>query len=327
MLRTPVALLHTLQLRGLAASTSSAIMQSLASNVPVSKDSTQQWQWQRQRQRGFSSARGEAAPGLQAPALSTQDSGQKRKAPPAEEGAEAEAGRSSAATAVSVSVNLPGLKAEVLRVSQRAFKKATKASQRLLQAQQGGEAENNADTVLELQTALEEQQQHLRELEELQEELRAVHKQTHPLLPDLLQLAARLGVSDSAPPRPERPPKKAKPSASASPSPRLPYREYTSADGVAIRVGRGAEDNELLSCDRRYRDAQDWWLHVSGSPGSHVVIRSHRDDLPSALPEVRLARLLSLVSCLLSLVCLGWDGMVISFLCAYALCVGFVWRI
>jgi len=179
-------------------------------------------------------------------------------------------------------VNLPGLKAEMLRVSQRAFKKASKASQRLLQAQQEEEDDGRVD---ELKVALEDQQQHLRALEELQEELRAVKSPSHPLLPDIVTAAAALGVTDSAPARPERPPKRVK--ASGPVAPRLPYRVYTSADSVEIRVGRGAEDNELLSCDRRYRDAQDWWMHVAGSPGSHVVIRSHRDDLPSALPEVR----------------------------------------
>ena len=37
----------------------------------------------------------------------------------------------------------------------------------------------------------------------------------------------------------------------------------------------------MLSCDFRYRDGADWWLHAAGCPGSHVVIRSHDDNLPS----------------------------------------------
>jgi hypothetical protein len=30
---------------------------------------------------------------------------------------------------------------------------------------------------------------------------------------------------------------------------------------------------------------QDWWLHVAGHPGSHVVVRSHDNDLPTTMPE------------------------------------------
>jgi predicted ribosome quality control (RQC) complex YloA/Tae2 family protein len=29
----------------------------------------------------------------------------------------------------------------------------------------------------------------------------------------------------------------------------------------------------------------DWWLHVAGYPGSHVVIRSHDDSLPVKFEE------------------------------------------
>eukprot|EP00968_Pinguiococcus_pyrenoidosus_P023745 scaffold3978_cov291-Pinguiococcus_pyrenoidosus.AAC.7 len=29
-----------------------------------------------------------------------------------------------------------------------------------------------------------------------------------------------------------------------------------------------------------------WWMHVSGCPGSHVVICSEEDDLPDAQPQV-----------------------------------------
>jgi predicted ribosome quality control (RQC) complex YloA/Tae2 family protein len=28
-----------------------------------------------------------------------------------------------------------------------------------------------------------------------------------------------------------------------------------------------------------HRDGADWWMHASGCPGSHVVIRSHDNDL------------------------------------------------
>ena len=79
-------------------------------------------------------------------------------------------------------------------------------------------------------------------------------------------------------PRRRGPKKKKGPSSTA---PRLPYNAFATESGVEIRVGRRASDNDLLSCDSRYRDGPDWWLHAAGCPGSHVVIRSHDDNLPS----------------------------------------------
>jgi predicted ribosome quality control (RQC) complex YloA/Tae2 family protein len=55
--------------------------------------------------------------------------------------------------------------------------------------------------------------------------------------------------------------------------------------GVAIYVGKSAADNDVLSIDpeRTIRDQNDWWMHVAGSPGSHVVIRC--SDAFAALPR------------------------------------------
>jgi len=61
---------------------------------------------------------------------------------------------------------------------------------------------------------------------------------------------------------------------------RKPYHTYLSADDIEIWVGRGANDNDELSCDLKYRDADEWWLHVAGQAGSHVVIKSTDDNLP-----------------------------------------------
>ena len=96
---------------------------------------------------------------------------------------------------------------------------------------------------------------------------------------DALTLANSLGVRDAPPPRQPRGPKKKK--GPSSTAPRLPYNAFATESGVEIRVGRRASDNDLLSCDSRYRDGPDWWLHAAGCPGSHVVIRSHDDNLPS----------------------------------------------
>jgi hypothetical protein len=67
--------------------------------------------------------------------------------------------------------------------------------------------------------------------------------------------------------------------------PRLPYVSYLSSDGIIIRVGRSASDNDELSCNRLHRDDADWWLHVHGFSGSHVVIRSNDDELPIKFPS------------------------------------------
>jgi len=107
-------------------------------------------------------------------------------------------------------------------------------------------------------------------------------------------LATRLGVTDAPATRPPQGPKKVK---GEKLPPRQPYFTYTSADNIDIRVGRRAEDNDELSTNRRYRDQKDWWLHVAGSAGSHVVIRTHDDDVLTSAPEtVRDAAVLAAVN-------------------------------
>ncbi len=46
------------------------------------------------------------------------------------------------------------------------------------------------------------------------------------------------------------------------------------------KVGKAAEDNDELTLNPKYRDGNDWWMHASGCPGSHVVIRSNGNDVP-----------------------------------------------
>lgn len=48
--------------------------------------------------------------------------------------------------------------------------------------------------------------------------------------------------------------------------------ETFEADGYEILVGQSARDNDRLTFD--VADPQDLWLHVSGMPGSHVVVRN-----------------------------------------------------
>jgi predicted ribosome quality control (RQC) complex YloA/Tae2 family protein len=54
--------------------------------------------------------------------------------------------------------------------------------------------------------------------------------------------------------------------------PKLRLLEYELPDGWRVLVGRSDADNELLSL--RLAKADDWWFHVRGMPGSHVVLRA-----------------------------------------------------
>jgi len=48
-----------------------------------------------------------------------------------------------------------------------------------------------------------------------------------------------------------------------------------------VLVGRTDRDNDILSL--RMARANDWWFHVKGMPGSHVVLRCHDRSPPSRL--------------------------------------------
>jgi len=50
-------------------------------------------------------------------------------------------------------------------------------------------------------------------------------------------------------------------------------------EGFEILVGKGDAENDRLTFG--IAEPRDLWLHVSGTPGSHVVIRN-----PDALPEL-----------------------------------------
>ncbi len=49
-------------------------------------------------------------------------------------------------------------------------------------------------------------------------------------------------------------------------------RRFVSPDGMVVLVGRTAADNDTLSL--RLAAPRDFWLHVAGTPGSHVVVRN-----------------------------------------------------
>jgi len=53
--------------------------------------------------------------------------------------------------------------------------------------------------------------------------------------------------------------------------PARPFRRFTSEAGDAILVGRSSRENEELTFG--LARSHDLWLHASGAPGSHVVLR------------------------------------------------------
>src|SRR5262249_61693240 len=50
-----------------------------------------------------------------------------------------------------------------------------------------------------------------------------------------------------------------------------PGRRFVLGDGWELRVGRNNADNDDLT--HRFAHPDDVWLHASGVPGSHVVLR------------------------------------------------------
>jgi predicted ribosome quality control (RQC) complex YloA/Tae2 family protein len=49
-------------------------------------------------------------------------------------------------------------------------------------------------------------------------------------------------------------------------------RRFTSPDGMEVLVGRTARDNDVLTF--QIASQRDFWLHVAGAPGSHVIVRN-----------------------------------------------------
>jgi predicted ribosome quality control (RQC) complex YloA/Tae2 family protein len=58
----------------------------------------------------------------------------------------------------------------------------------------------------------------------------------------------------------------------------LPYHEFRSETGVLIWVGKNALSNEKLTFVLAH--GNDWWLHVNGFSGSHIVIKTLRGQEP-----------------------------------------------
>jgi predicted ribosome quality control (RQC) complex YloA/Tae2 family protein len=54
-------------------------------------------------------------------------------------------------------------------------------------------------------------------------------------------------------------------------------KTYESFDSIIIRVGTSAKENDKLTMTS---NPKEWWMHVSGYPGSHVVICYEGDIVP-----------------------------------------------
>ena len=54
-------------------------------------------------------------------------------------------------------------------------------------------------------------------------------------------------------------------------------KTYESLDGIILRVGENAKENDQLTMTS---NPMEWWMHVSGYPGSHVVICYEGEIVP-----------------------------------------------
>ena len=63
-----------------------------------------------------------------------------------------------------------------------------------------------------------------------------------------------------------------------------PFRSE-SIEGFEVLVGRGDRENDELTF--RVGEPRDFWLHVAGQPGSHVIVRNPEglEQLPRAVLE------------------------------------------
>ena len=58
---------------------------------------------------------------------------------------------------------------------------------------------------------------------------------------------------------------------------------YTLPGGWQVLIGRTHADNEVLSF--RVARPEDWWFHVRGMPGSHVILQVHQVPTPIVRPS------------------------------------------
>lgn len=54
-------------------------------------------------------------------------------------------------------------------------------------------------------------------------------------------------------------------------------KTYTSLDGIKIKVGENAKENDDLTLSSY---PNEWWLHTDGGAGSHVIICHEENTIP-----------------------------------------------
>jgi predicted ribosome quality control (RQC) complex YloA/Tae2 family protein len=59
--------------------------------------------------------------------------------------------------------------------------------------------------------------------------------------------------------------------------------EYTLPGGWVVLAGRTDSDNDLLSF--KVAGQNDWWFHVKGMPGSHVILQARPNPSMGATPD------------------------------------------
>ena len=59
--------------------------------------------------------------------------------------------------------------------------------------------------------------------------------------------------------------------------------QFISSDGFVIYVGKNNLQNEEVTF--KLASGSDWWFHVKGMPGSHVVVKADGRELPDRCYE------------------------------------------
>ena len=121
-------------------------------------------------------------------------------------------------------------------------------------------------------------------LQAVREELGALEKQQERLdratsLADLEPPPAIPGPAPSATPAGGRLRRSSR--EDRTPEPSKLSRQFVSSDGLTILVGKGNRQNDALTAKVAHND--DFWLHVAGYSGSHVVLRNP-DKRPAPSP-------------------------------------------
>lgn len=54
-------------------------------------------------------------------------------------------------------------------------------------------------------------------------------------------------------------------------------KKFLSTDGIKIFVGENAKENDTMT---ETANLKEWWMHVTGHPGAHVIIAYEGDVVP-----------------------------------------------